>query len=74
MLYFNVVPEMGSYVFRVRVARVAGASGVVAAGAVVVGAVLDLEGLAEGGVRVYFEVIRVCELLVSLRFGGEIGI
>jgi len=65
---------MGSYVFRVRVARVAGASGVVAAGAVVVGAVLDLEGLAEGGVRVYFEVIRVCELLVSLRFGGEIGI
>jgi hypothetical protein len=73
VLYLSVVPEAGSYVFNVRVARIgsdagagvvegaeAGSSGLLA---LVLGFGLrdaDFEGL-EGSRRVYFVVIRVCE-------------
>jgi len=58
----------------VRVARVAGASGVVAVGAGVVetAAFLDLEGLDDGGVRVYLVVMRVWEYEIS--FGLARGV
>jgi hypothetical protein len=62
------VPDAGSYVLRTRVARVVAGGGraVVADASVVVlaAAGFDLRGLlalVDGGVRVYFVVMRVCE-------------
>lgn len=72
MLYFSVVPETGSYVFRVRVARMGSGAGVMGAGVVegslVEGLDLGLRSLvgaegSGGGWIVYFVVMRVCRFV-----------